>query len=433
MASKISLTDDEIQKCLESYAKTKNPAAREKIVYGFRDLIQSIAWKYAGKGEPVEDLVQEGYIGLLAAITQYDKTKGAKFSTYAMHIISGQIQHHLRDRGRMIKEPAWLQELSSRMRKTVLELTAELNREPDVEEIAKAMNLAADSVRNLLSSRKLFQVSSLDDGSISEKDFQSLHPETIHSAHYEDFRLPIEDRILLEESLRKLKEWERKVIYEFFFMDLNQSEIARKFDISGNYASYLLRNGIRRLKKIMASADLVDSQMQAHQIPRLPEVEEEPIILDKVTGIYSGHYLESRLDEEMNRACRDGVPVSILMLRINGLDSCKTITTRQKILKQIGQEIKNGIRRSDIAGRYEENDFVVLLPRTGEHARIVMARLTEKLSVMNFSEDISITIRNAIITYPQETAGSSHELLAHAITNLSLQKSAPTPVGSAAA
>ena len=91
-------------------------ALRQQVVEGMAPLVESIARRYAGSsesgGEALDDLIGEGYVGLLTAIDQYQIDRGARFSTYATHRIHGQIRHYLRDRGnrRLIRAPSWLQE-----------------------------------------------------------------------------------------------------------------------------------------------------------------------------------------------------------------------------------------------------------------------------------------------------------------------------------
>lgn len=376
MAGKPRLTDEQVHDALAEYARTGNAEVREQLVLEFSGLVESLAWKYAGGGEPIEDLVQEGYIGLLNAINQYDPSKGAKFSTFATHTVIGRIKHYLRDRGKIIKEPAWLQEIRSKMRRTVEELTLANRREPTPEEIAAAMNLTPESVSHILSSQSVFNVISLDGESNQEDSPGALNPDAIKSQHYEDFRLPIEDRILVEESLQKLKEWEQRVVYAFFYMDLSQTEIARKFGISCNYASYLLRNGVQKLKKIIATSELVDAQLRAQMLEGRLRSAEETTVLDAGSGVYNARYFHERLAEEISRAHRHNYSVALVVIRIEGIDSCSgTELLRNELLKEIGQTLKKSIRKSDIIGRCGGDDFGFILPHTDQRAELVMTRL----------------------------------------------------------
>ncbi|MHB0913258.1 MAG: sigma-70 family RNA polymerase sigma factor, partial [Armatimonadota bacterium] len=147
---------------IAEYSARGNADARDRVVLQYKNLVESIARRFAGSGEPIEDLTQEGYIGLISAVNGYDAEKGVKFSTYATHFIIGQIKHSLRDRGKIIKEPAWLQELNHRVNRVIEALSQELGRHPTDTEIAKVMHVPEQTVAELMTTREIFKVSSLD-------------------------------------------------------------------------------------------------------------------------------------------------------------------------------------------------------------------------------------------------------------------------------
>src|SRR5438552_7943846 len=124
------LTDTEIHQLLRDYKESRNPALRDRIVMQYTNLVESVARRFGGSAEPTEDLVQEGFIGLITAVDGYNADKGVKFSTYATHFVIGQIKHYLRDRGKIIKEPAWLQELNQKVTRVMETLSQELGRIP---------------------------------------------------------------------------------------------------------------------------------------------------------------------------------------------------------------------------------------------------------------------------------------------------------------
>src|SRR5256714_12975530 len=156
------MPDQEIHNLLREYKATHDLSIRDQIVMQYTNLVESIARRFAGATEPAEDLVQEGYIGLITAVDGYDASKGVKFSTYATHFIIGQIKHYLRDKGKIIKEPAWLQELNQKVTRVIESLSQELGRMPSHGEIAKIMGMAEESIADLLTTREVFKVASLD-------------------------------------------------------------------------------------------------------------------------------------------------------------------------------------------------------------------------------------------------------------------------------
>jgi RNA polymerase sigma-B factor len=92
------------------------PAARDRLIEGHLPLVRALARRYAGSGEPVEDLVQVGAIGLIKAVDRYDPARGAALEHYAAALIAGEIRHHLRDCGGAVRVPRTLREQGLRLR-----------------------------------------------------------------------------------------------------------------------------------------------------------------------------------------------------------------------------------------------------------------------------------------------------------------------------
>jgi RNA polymerase sigma-B factor len=167
----------------------------------------------------------------------------AKFSSYAYSMIEGEIKHHLRDTA-LIKRPRWARSLQAKVSEATRRLTAELGREPLVEEVASEVNITPEGVSELM---KLFcdtDVLSLDGGEEEEVDVSA-----IKSLRYETFSLPVEDRILLEQALDSLSELQSKVVYLFFYKDLCQTEIGRKLGLSQRKISRIVASATRSMRK----------------------------------------------------------------------------------------------------------------------------------------------------------------------------------------
>ncbi|PJB68854.1 MAG: hypothetical protein CO095_10655, partial [Armatimonadetes bacterium CG_4_9_14_3_um_filter_58_7] len=128
------------------YVETRDPALRDELVLEHLTLVEKLSRRYANLGEPLEDLVQEGYIGLIKAVDQFNPKMSVKFTTYATHVVSGEIRHYLRDLGRLIKEPAWLVELRFRVNRSADELSQRLGRSPTAEEIAEELGIPEEDV-----------------------------------------------------------------------------------------------------------------------------------------------------------------------------------------------------------------------------------------------------------------------------------------------
>jgi RNA polymerase sigma-B factor len=381
-------TEEDVLQLLLEYRRNRNERLRDRIVLQYTNLVESVARRFAGSAEPVEDLAQEGYIGLITAVELYDPAKNVKFSTYATHFIIGQIKHYLRDRGKIIKEPAWLQELNQRMTRAIETLSQQLSRPPTHQEIASLMDMTEEAVAEIMMTREVFKVTSIDGGSDSDDDNGSAID--IERKQTQDvaiaFQLPVEDRIVLEAAIEKLKSLEQRVLVEFYFKDLNQTEIARQMGISCNYVSHLLRNSTKKLKKILTTEDLRSTQLKITQMRRRFEDQvysDNNLIVDPQTGLYNRGYYEMRLPEELSRAARLTTEVAVLIVGIGGLDPFfrQHGTLRgDEAVKGIAATISNTVRRSDIVTRYESDLFALILPYTGSRVSVVCSRVETALT-----------------------------------------------------
>ncbi|MBC8139193.1 MAG: sigma-70 family RNA polymerase sigma factor [Fibrella sp.] len=398
-------------------APTASPTLSElkaKIAHLHTPLVESVARRFVGSGEPFEDLVQEGFLGLLSALDNYDPERTAqkeparkiKFSTYATHFVVGAIRHFLRDRGKIIKEPAWLHEISVKVARTTDALTVELGRAPQSIEIARVLNLTEEAVDEILSTRQTFQVSAF--GSSSEDNDSTVglvDPEKIRSDKHVTLRLPIEDRIVLENAVLKLKELEQNVLFEFFYQDHSQTEIAKQFGISCNYVSHILKNATGKLKRIMGEADVRDRGRPGGASSALT---------CSSTGLLAPAHTLSRFGEALARSARENRACALIHIQVKGLP--ERGLRRETLLYKIGDVLRNAIRKVDIAGRAEDcpNDFLLFLPqRNEEQAQETAVKLENLLLAFGAAEGETFLVQVGVATYP--VAGRSiAELLAKA-------------------
>lgn len=224
--------------------------AREKLVMSHLNLVRFIANKFKNRGEPIDDLIQVGYLGLLKAIDRFDPSRGLEFTTFATPTIMGEIKRHFRDKGWSVRVPRRLQELSAKVNQATDTLTSQLQRSPTIAEIADYLDATVDEVLEAMESSSAYSSVSLEAPSGADDDDT---PSVIDRYATEDSDLAFtDDRIIIEEALASFSPRERDVIEMRFLKGMTQIEIAEKFGISQVQVSRLLR---RTLKKIQDKID----------------------------------------------------------------------------------------------------------------------------------------------------------------------------------
>src|ERR1700753_4186844 len=142
------LTDDELLRKFRACppGSKERSAACEVLIKRHEKLVRSCVRTYRGSPEPVEDLMQVGYVALLKAINNYDPAFGSGLSAYAAPWISGEIKRHFRDKRWQVHVRRSAQELLLELRKATELLTSTLNRAPTDEELLKQLGCTPDDL-----------------------------------------------------------------------------------------------------------------------------------------------------------------------------------------------------------------------------------------------------------------------------------------------
>src|SRR5947208_15848653 len=127
-----------------------DPMAREHLVELHLPLVEYLARRFRGRGEPLEDLIQVASLGLLKAIDRFDPARGVEFSTYATPTIVGELKRYFRDRTSGIRMPRRLQELRLAVNKARDELTQRLGRSPTVADLAAHLDVEEEQIIEML-------------------------------------------------------------------------------------------------------------------------------------------------------------------------------------------------------------------------------------------------------------------------------------------
>jgi RNA polymerase sigma-B factor len=224
--------------------------ARDELVTLHLPLVQFLARRFRDRGEPLDDLVQVGTIGLIKAVDRFDPQRGVEFSTYATPTIVGEIKRHFRDKGWAIRVPRRLQELRISLGQATAELSQKSGRAPTVAELAAHLGISQDEVIEGLEGAQAYSTTSLD-AHVGGDDGEDS-PSLVDRLGSDDLDLEaVEYRESLKPLLAALPSRERRILALRFFHGMTQSEIAAEIGVSQMHVSRLLAKSLATLREGM--------------------------------------------------------------------------------------------------------------------------------------------------------------------------------------
>ncbi|MBC7541565.1 MAG: sigma-70 family RNA polymerase sigma factor [Candidatus Sericytochromatia bacterium] len=238
------------------------PERKREIVSQFLPLVKKIAKGLARRStDPVEDLIQVGSIGLLEAAERYQQGYNTEFKTYAIHFITGHIRHYLRDRQSLLKGPRALQELSYRLSQITQKLTQEFDREPTHDEIAGALQIDRDRIREVQAYDRRVTVLWLDQEchDSGEDESRSLLDTVSDPGSMGGNAETMDNRIVLSEAIERLPMPLRELLELRYFHDLTQAELSKRFGISQMEVCRRLKRAEKQLRVMLSGIQLMES------------------------------------------------------------------------------------------------------------------------------------------------------------------------------
>ncbi len=225
-----------------------NKHAREELINGNLRLVLSVVGKFNQRGENPDDLFQVGCIGLMKAIDNFDTSLNVRFSTYAVPMIIGEIKRYLRDNTAM-RVSRSLRDTAYKAMQTKERLTAKLDREPTIEEIAGEMGLEKQEV--VIALEAIVEPASLFDSAYNDGGDTIFIMDQVADKQNDGDWL---DELQMKDSIEALNQREKNILALRFLGGMTQMEVASRVGISQAQVSRLEKNALNRIKESLGAS-----------------------------------------------------------------------------------------------------------------------------------------------------------------------------------
>ena len=234
----------------ERYQSDHDAEALAWLLGEYRFLATRLALRFYRHREPLEDLQQVAYEGLLQAMRRFDPDFGPPFEVFATSTIAGTLKRHYRDRGWSIRVPRAVHDTFERVRRLSDEMTQRDGRAPTIAELAEGLTVSEEDVIEVLAAGSSRNVRSLD------VDVDDGRNEPVSWPASDGALTRIEDRESVRRMVANLPPLDQEVIRLYFFENLSQAEMGRKLGCSQVQISRLLRRVLNRLRaRLVADAE----------------------------------------------------------------------------------------------------------------------------------------------------------------------------------
>lgn len=218
--------------------------AREKLISGNLRLVLSVVQRFANRGESMDDLFQVGVVGLIKAVDCFDLKQNVQFSTYGVPMIAGELRRFLRDHS-AVRVSRSMRDTAYRVLQLKEKLTAETGREPEMDEIARRLELPRSEVYFALDA--ICEPVSLYEPIFSEAGETACVMDQIRDSRNTDEQWL--EQIALTDAMKRLTDREKRILALRFYDGRTQTEVAREIGISQAQVSRLEKNAIKEIKK----------------------------------------------------------------------------------------------------------------------------------------------------------------------------------------
>lgn len=222
---------------------------RGEIIVRCLPLADHIAYRFVGRGEPSDDLIQVARLGLVKAVDRYDPDKG-RFLAFAVPTIFGEVRRYFRDSAWGMRVPRRIKDTHLRVRTVIEPMSQRLGRAPTASELAVELGVGLDEVAQSLDAAYAFRPLSLD-ATVpgTQGDATTMSRQGAEDPQYSF----VEDCVALEDLLMKVSEQEREILRMRFCECMTQTQIAQRLGKSQVHVSRQLAATLERLRRRLST------------------------------------------------------------------------------------------------------------------------------------------------------------------------------------
>jgi len=224
-------------------------ALRARLVGEHLALVRFLVRRFVDRGEPYDDLLQIGALGLINALDRFDPDRGAEFATFATPTILGELKRYFRDKRWAVHVPRRLKELGASVGSAVERLTGEFGRSPTTQEVAERLGVGLDEVIEAMELGNAFSPLSLDAAATLDRG----ESQAIDRLGAEDREIEnLADRATIGAALERLSGRDRIVVRLRFFEGQTQREVGERLGVSQMQVSRIEQRALARLRGLLA-------------------------------------------------------------------------------------------------------------------------------------------------------------------------------------
>jgi RNA polymerase sigma-B factor len=249
MMSVVPRTPDPVHSSSRQGEAPSSPApslAVEALVRRYLPFAARLAGRFSGRGEPIEDLVQVANLGLVKAAGRFDEQRGIDFSTYATHVIHGELRRHFRDYAWTLHVPRADKDRAVLVNTAIRHGRERTGTDPSPRQLARRLELSESDIADARETWFAFRTESLDAPPSGHRD-EDPSPLYDRVGAVDNEYDRVNGRLTRLVTMREVPSLERRVLHMRYVEDRNQNDIAAEIGLSQRRVSRMLRRTLEQL------------------------------------------------------------------------------------------------------------------------------------------------------------------------------------------